>query len=169
MNWELPDVQAGFRKGRGNRDEMANICWIIEKARGLQKNMSASLTMPKSLTVQITTNCEKSQRDGNTRPPYLPPEKPACSSWSNSQKRTWNNGLVQNWERSVSSIVTCLFNICRAHHVKCQSGWIPNWNQCCWEKCQQPQICRWYSPNGRKRRGIKEHLDDGERGQWKKN
>ena len=39
MNWELPDVQAGFRKGRGTRDQIANICWIIEKARDFQKNI----------------------------------------------------------------------------------------------------------------------------------
>ena len=58
MNHELPDVQAGFRKGRGTRDQIANICWIIQKERQFQKNIySALLTMPKS--VQITTNCGK--------------------------------------------------------------------------------------------------------------
>ena len=60
VNWELPDVQAGFRKGRGTRDQTANICWIIEKAREFQKNIYLSLlTMPKPLTVWITTNCGK--------------------------------------------------------------------------------------------------------------
>ena len=60
MNCELPDVQAGFRKGRGSRDQIANICWIIEKAREFQKNWnSALLTMPKPLTVWITINCGK--------------------------------------------------------------------------------------------------------------
>ena len=60
VNGELPDVQAGFRKGRGTRDQIANICWIIEKAREFQKiSTSALLTMPKPLTVRITTNCEK--------------------------------------------------------------------------------------------------------------
>ena len=53
---ELPDVQAGFRKGRGTRDQIANICWSIEKAREFQKNISALLTMPKPLTVWITIN-----------------------------------------------------------------------------------------------------------------
>ena len=57
---ELPDVQAGFRKGRGTRDQIGNICWITEKARQFQKNLySASLTMLKPLTVWITTNCGK--------------------------------------------------------------------------------------------------------------
>ena len=60
VNCELPDVQAGFRKGRGTRDQIANICWIMEKAREFQKtSISALLTMPKSLTVWITINCGK--------------------------------------------------------------------------------------------------------------
>ena len=57
VNRELPDIQAGFRKGRGTRDQIANIRWIIEKAREFQKNIySALLTMPKPLTVWITIN-----------------------------------------------------------------------------------------------------------------
>ena len=60
MNQELPDVQAGFSKGRGTRDQIANIRWIIEKAREFQKkSTSALLTMPKPLIVWITTNCGK--------------------------------------------------------------------------------------------------------------
>ena len=61
VNRELPDVQAGFRKGRGTRDQMANICWVIEKAREFQKKTStfALLAMPKPLTVWITINCGK--------------------------------------------------------------------------------------------------------------
>ena len=60
MNRELPDVQAGFRKGRGTRDQIANIHWIMEKAREFQKtSISALLTMPKPLTVWITINCGK--------------------------------------------------------------------------------------------------------------
>ena len=58
VNRELPDVQAGFRKGRGTRDKIANIRWIIEKARSSRKT-SALLTMPKPLTVWITKNCGK--------------------------------------------------------------------------------------------------------------
>ena len=59
-NRELPDVQAGFRKGRGTRDQIANIRWIMEKAREFQKNINfALLTMPKPLTVWITIICGK--------------------------------------------------------------------------------------------------------------
>ena len=60
LNQDLPDVQAGFRKGRGTIDQIANICWIIEKAREFQKTaISALLIMAKPLTVWITTNCGK--------------------------------------------------------------------------------------------------------------
>ena len=57
VNREFPDVQTGFRKGRGTRDQIANICWIIKKAREIQKtSTSVLLTMPKPLIVWITTN-----------------------------------------------------------------------------------------------------------------
>ena len=61
MNHELPDVQAGFRKGRGTRDQIVNIPWIMEKARQFQQktSISALLTMPKPLTMWITINCGK--------------------------------------------------------------------------------------------------------------
>ena len=84
MNQELPDVQAEFRKGRGTGDQIVNICWIIEKAREIQKTSSASLTMIKPLTMWITKNWEILRRDKNTRPPYLSPENPVCRSRSNS-------------------------------------------------------------------------------------
>ena len=85
MNQELPDVQAGFRKGRGIRDPIANIHWITEKAREFQKKTSTSalLTMPKSLCGSQQT-LENSERDGNTRPPDLPPEKSVCRSRMNT-------------------------------------------------------------------------------------
>ena len=85
VNRELPDLQAGFRKGRGTRDRIANICWIMEKARVFQKtSISALLTIPKPLTVWITINCGNSSRDGNTRPRDLPFEKFVCRSGSNN-------------------------------------------------------------------------------------
>ena len=61
VNWELPHVPAGFRKGRGTRDQIANIHWIIKKAREFQKKIQkyALLTTPKASTVWITTNCGK--------------------------------------------------------------------------------------------------------------
>ena len=59
INHELPDVQAGFRKGRGTRDQIANNCWIIEQENSRKTSISALLTMPKPLTVWITINCGK--------------------------------------------------------------------------------------------------------------
>ena len=60
VNRELPDIQAGFRKGRGTRDQIVNIRWIMEKAREFQKNIYFCLmTIPKPLTMWITTNCGK--------------------------------------------------------------------------------------------------------------
>ena len=59
VNQELPDVQAGFKKGRGTRDQIANIRWIIKKKSSRKTSLSALLTMPKPLTVWITINCGK--------------------------------------------------------------------------------------------------------------
>ena len=85
VKWELPDVQAGFRKGRGTREQIVNIHWIVQKARKFQKNIYfCFIDTPKPLTVWIITNCGNSSRDGNARPPYLLPQKPVCSSRSNS-------------------------------------------------------------------------------------
>ena len=84
VNQELPDVQAGFRKGRGTRDQIANIRWIIKKESSRKTSVSVLLTMPKPLTVWITRNYRKSERDGNTRPPNLPLEKSVYRSGSNS-------------------------------------------------------------------------------------
>ena len=109
MNCELPDVQAGFRKGRGTRDQIANIHWIVEKAREFQKNIYFCFLDYAKAFVWITINCGK-LRDGNTRPPDLPLEKPVYRSGSNSYNWTFNNRLVPNRKRSTSRlyIVTVL-------------------------------------------------------------
>ena len=85
MNCELPDVQVGFRKGRGTRDQIANICWIIKKAREFQKNIYfCFIDYAKAFDCADHNKLENSERDGNTRPPDLPLEKPICRSGSNS-------------------------------------------------------------------------------------
>ena len=85
VNRELPDVQAGFRKGRGIRDQIANICWIIKKAREFQKNIYfCFIDYAKAFDCVDQNKLENSERDGNTRPPDLPLEKPVCRSGSNS-------------------------------------------------------------------------------------
>ena len=85
MNRELPDVQAGFRKGRGIRDQIANICWIMEKAREFQKNIYfCFIDYAKAFDCVDHNQLENSERDGNTRPPDLPLEKSVCRSGSYS-------------------------------------------------------------------------------------
>ena len=85
MNRELPNVQAGFRKGRGTRDQFANICWIIEKAREFQENIYfCFIDYAKAFDSVDHNKLENSERDGNTRPPDLSLEKPICRSGSNS-------------------------------------------------------------------------------------
>ena len=82
MNLEIPDVQ----KGRGTRDQIANIRWIIEKAREFQKNIYfCFIDYTKAFDcVDHKKTMENSYRDGNTRPPYLPPEKSVCRSRNSS-------------------------------------------------------------------------------------
>ena len=81
VNHELPDVQAG----RGTRDQIANICWIIKKAREFQKNIYfCFIDYAKAFDCVDNHKLENSERDGNTRPPNLPPKKSVCRSGSNS-------------------------------------------------------------------------------------
>jgi len=85
MNCELPHIQAGFRKGRGTRDQIANILWIIEKAREFQKNIYfCSIYYAKAFDCVDHNKQENSERDGNARPADMPLEKPVCRSGSNS-------------------------------------------------------------------------------------
>ena len=84
LNRELPDVQAGFRKGKGTRGQIANICWIIEKAREFQKNnYFCFIDYAKDSDCVDHNKLENSLRDGNTRSPDLPPDKSVCRSRSN--------------------------------------------------------------------------------------
>ena len=83
MNYELPDVQAGLRKGKGTRDQIANICWITEKARKFQKNnYFCFIDYAKAFDCVDHYRLENSSRDGNIRPSDLPLKKPVCRSGS---------------------------------------------------------------------------------------
>ena len=86
MDHELPDVQAGFRKGRGIRDQIANIRWIIKKAKTVpEKHLFLLHWLCQSLWLcRSQKTVENSSRDGNTRTPDLPPEQSVCRSRSNS-------------------------------------------------------------------------------------
>ena len=85
VNHEISDVQAGFRKGRGTSNRIANIRWIIEKAREFQKNIYLCIIdYAKTFDCVDHNKLENSDRDGSTRPPDLPLEKPICRSEINS-------------------------------------------------------------------------------------
>ena len=111
LKHELPDVQAGFRKGRGTRDQIANIHWIIKKAREFQKNIYfCFIDYTKAFDYVGHNKLEYSSRQEyqTTLAASF-----VCRSRNNSSNWIWNNRLVPNWERSSSRlyIVTCLFNI----------------------------------------------------------
>ena len=82
-NWELPDVQAGFRKGRRTRIQIVNILWIIEKAREFKKNIYFCFIDYAKAFDYVNHNCGKFLKRWEYRPPDLPPEKSVCRSRSN--------------------------------------------------------------------------------------
>ena len=85
VNCEIPDFQTGFRKGKGTRDQISNICWIIKTAREFQKNIYfCFIDYAKAFDRVYHKKLENSERDGNTRAPDLSLEKPVCRSGSNS-------------------------------------------------------------------------------------
>ena len=114
MNQELPDVQVGFRKGRGTRVQIANIRWLMKKAREFQKT-SASLTTLKPLTVWITTNQGKFLEMGV-------PDHLTCLlrnlKQNKKQQLELDMELVQNWERSMSMLHTVTLLI----QIMCEIG-----------------------------------------------
>ena len=104
MNCDLPDVQAGFRKGR---DQITNILWIIEKIRKFQKNSYFCIIDYAKAFDCVDHNKLWKIRDANTRPPELPPEKSVCRSRSKNLNWTCNNRSVPTWERSNVKAVYC--------------------------------------------------------------
>ena len=153
VNWEIPDVQAGFRKGRGTRDQIANIRWITEKAREFQKTSTSALLTDYAKAFDCVEHNKlwKILKEMGIRPPYLSPEKSVCRSRSNSWNRTWNNGLLQNWERSIlSRLYTDMDVYCHSAYLTSMQG--ISYEMLGWMyhklesrlpgKYQQPQICR---------------------------
>ena len=122
VNCELPDVQAGFRKGRGTRDQIAIVLWIIKSKSVPEKHLLLLYWLCQSLWLCGSWQTVKnSSGDGNTRPPDLPPEKSVCRSRSNRTGHVtvdwFKIGKEVHWDCILSP---CLFNfICRVHHEKC--------------------------------------------------
>ena len=111
LSWELPGVQVGFSKGRGTRDQIANICWIIEKARQFQKIIYLCfINDTKTFDCMDHSKLWKILQEMGI-PDHLSCLLDLCAGQEATVRtRTWNNGLVPNWERSTSRlyIVTLL-------------------------------------------------------------
>ena len=113
VNQKLPDVQAGFRKGRGTKDQIANIRWIIEKAREFQNN-----TYFYFIDYTKAFDCVNHNEVWKILQEMGIPDhftcllkKPVCRSRSNNENQTWDNRLVPNWQRSVSRMYTVILFI----------------------------------------------------------
>ena len=169
VNCELPGVQDGFRKARGTRDQIANVCWIIEKARESEKHLLLLYGLCQSLWL-----CG-SQQTGKfwKRWEY---QKTWPASWEISmqvRKQQLELDMKQQTGSKLGKEYVRAEYCHPAYLTYMQStsweilGWIKhNRNQDCWEKYQWPQICRRHHPYGRKWR-TKEPLDESERGEWK--
>ena len=142
MNWECPDVQAGFRKGRWTRDQIANIRWIMEKARSFRKT-SALLTMPKLLTMWITTNCGKFFKtwEYQTTLPVSWETSLQVKKWQlEPDMEQWTDSLLgKEYDKAIYILSPCLCNfynkavychpvyltsmLSKSCRVKCRAGW----------------------------------------------
>ena len=141
MNWELPDVQAGFRKGRGTSDQNANIHWIIEKVREFQKNIYfCFIGYAKSFA------CVDHRKLWKILQGMGLSEHLTCllRNLHAGQEETIRTGHgTTDWFQIGTGVMSKLYivtlfiqPIWRVHHAKCQAGWSISWNQDCWEKYQ---------------------------------
>ena len=154
MNGELPDVQAGFRKGRGTRCQIANIHWIRESKGFPEKHLLLLHWLCESLCVDHSKPINWKYQT------TLPISWETCMQVKKQQLEPWME-LLHNGKRSTTRLYNChlVYFLCKVYHAKCWAGWITSWNQDCWEKYQQPQICTVYHFNDRKWRETIETLD----------
>ena len=137
VNRELPDAQAGFRKGRGTRDQIANSHWIIEKARAFQKNIYFCYIDYTKAFVWITINCGKFLK----RWEYQSTWPASWEIYMQVKKQQLEPGTEQltgsklgkEYVQAVYCHPAYLIYICRVHHAKCWAGWSTSWNQDFWD------------------------------------
>ena len=140
VNHELPDVQAGFRKGRGTRNQIANIHWIMEKAREFQKNIYfCFIDYAKAFDSVDHKKLRKILKEMGI------PDHLTCllrNLYAGQEKTVRTGHGAIDWFQIGKGVCQgcilspCLFNIFRVHHGKCQAGWNTRWNQDCREKYQ---------------------------------
>ena len=139
VNWELLNVQAGFRKGKGIRNQIANIRWIIEKAREFQKNIYFCF-----IDYTKAFDCVDHNKLWKILKEIGIPDHLTCllRNLYVSQETIVRTGHgTMDWfkigkgVRQGCVLSPCLLT-CRVHHAKCLTGWSTSWNQDCWEKYQ---------------------------------
>ena len=167
VNWEIPDVQAGFRKGIGTRDQISNIELIFKKARRFQKNIYLCFVDYAKAFVWLTTNCGQFWK----RWEY---QTTRSASWEICMqvKKQQLETDIEQWtgsrlgKENVKAVYCHPAYLTYMQSTSCEVlvGWSTSWNQDCWVKSQ---ICRWHHSYGRKWRGAKDPLDEGERKKWK--
>ena len=138
VNYEIPDVQAVFRKGRETRGQIANICWIIERESSRKKSsISALLTMPKPLTVWITTNYGKFLKRWEYQTTW-PASWEICMQDKKQQLEL--DMKQQHGSKSGKEYIKAVYchpaYLTYMYHMKSQAGWSTTWNQDFWEKYQ---------------------------------
>ena len=167
MNRELPDVQVGFRKGRGTTEQIVNIAWVIEKSRKFPKTFtSASLTIPKPLTVWITTNCGKFLKEMEIadhltcllRNLYAGQE----ATVRTGHKTMDCSKLGKEYDKAVHCHAVGLTSV---QSTSCEMvGWINHKPESRLPGEKSITSDMHHHPNGRNQRGTKELLDEGEKG-----
>ena len=140
MNCELPDVQAGFRKGRGTRDQVANICWIIEKPGKFQKNIYFCF-----IDYAKAFNCMDHNKLWKILKEMEIPDHLTCllgNLYAGQEATVTTRHGTKDWFQIGKGVCQgcilspCIFNLCRVHHEKCWAGRSTRWNQDCQEKYQ---------------------------------
>ena len=167
MNWELPNVQAGFRKVRETRDQIANICWIIEKAREFQKNIYfCFIDYAKAFDCVVHNKLWKTPKEMGI------PDHLTCllrNLYTGREAIVRTRHGTTDWFQTGKGVhqgcilSPCLFNL-YAEYIMWNAGLDESQAgiKTAGRHIKKPQICRWYHPNGRKWRGTKDPLEEGE-------